>query len=157
MEEDKAGRLGDLVADFYLHHGDYDQDETNGVNTAISWHAKDAIPDGALTVVVEYEDGLPLILAATHSRLYALDVEATSSSSTSGAQTRCRSYTLDPDHVTVVHRATYRSAGSFRTSTWEIQLPDTTVRVPGHVYANGEADEGELMSRLIVEALGWGK
>jgi len=155
MEEGQAWRLGDLVADFYLHHDDYDQDEANSVNTATSWHAKDALPDGALTAVVEFADGLPVIVAASESRLYVIDVAEVEREGTPGAQTRVRSHALDPKVITLSQLARYGEGGSFRNAEWEIGLPEMRVSISGRSYAKGEVDENEQLARRIAEALGW--
>lgn len=155
MEQGPAWRLGDLVADFYLHHDDHDQGEANSVNTAISWHAKDALPEGALTAVVESADGLPVIIAASATRLYVIDVVEIESRDAPGSQTRVRSYAFDSGLITVSQRARYGEAGSFRSAEWEIELPDLRVSISGRSYANGEADEQELLGGRIAEAVGW--
>jgi hypothetical protein len=158
MDEDRAYSLGNLAADFYLNHPDFSEAVSNRVNSALSFHARDALPSDAVAAVVEHPERLPLILAATDSRLYLLDVAGGAGQEDGEIETRCRSFPLDPATVTIEQRAHYRRAeggGHSLRHAWTLRVAGFEVTIHSRVWPDGRADDHEGLARRIAQGLGW--
>jgi len=158
MDKERAYELGNLAADFYLHHPDFGEPVANRVNTAFSFHARDSLPDDAVAAVVEHPERLPLILAATGSRLYLLDVAGGADQEDGEIETRCRCFLLDPATVWLAQKARYWRAeggGHPRRHTWTLGVADLEVAIHGQVAADGREDDHERLARRVAQGLGW--
>lgn len=158
MDEERAFDLGNLAADFYLHHPEFGEAVANRVNTALSFHGRDVLPDDAVAIVIEHPEQLPLIVAATDSRLYLLDVAGGADQDDGEIETRCRSFPLNPETVTIEQRARYRRAeggGHSLRHDWTLTVAGIDLTIHGRAWPDGRADDHEDVARRIAQGLGW--
>jgi hypothetical protein len=141
-----------------LHHPAHDQAYANRVNTAISLHAHYDLPDGRYSAVVEHPAALPLVLVATETFLYAIDVAPDQETGADRIASRCRALRIDRREMSIEQRAMYRHAeggGHSRTHLWEIHSAQLSFAIRGRISATGQADEREVLARHVARQLGW--
>jgi hypothetical protein len=159
MNKDRAGHLGNLAADFFLHNPDHDREYANRVNSAISLHLLYDLPDGECSAVIEHPERVPLVLVASQSMLYAVDIAPHQEVDEDGRlESRCRGFRMDRREMSLEQRALCRSAdggGHSRRHTWHLNLPEFEIEIYGRIAVDGRADEREELAQHIAKQLGW--
>ncbi len=154
MAKPKASKLSNRAADFY--RGEALPDHLmNAINTALFMEAEN-LPENATAAVIEHPEGLPLIVAATDSHLYAIEVEDDMEEAPPvGVRTTMRR--LDPERCTVsVHRRASKSWGEVHyRSVWRFQVVDLAFEVETRSGEDVIADERELFARRLARSIGW--
>lgn len=159
MKASQARRLGDLVGRFYTRHDDFTDTQSDEIIRAVAQQSRNYLPDQAISAVVEQKDAVPLVLAATDNRVYALDVESVDKDGP--ATTRCRLLRLNPASCSVSAVLRYSGSHRFgvRRTLWRFQIHDTggnlDVTVAGRQDSDGEMDEGALLGKHLAVRLGW--
>ena len=158
MDSTLAGHLATAAAHFFSQHPEHREGErANRANTAFAHQAADFIPDGAHAAVIEHHLGLPLIVAATETSLYAIDIPVLNDDS-EPAESRCRMRQLDPElgqaEVETRYRGSY-SEGKSRHSTYRLRVDDITLEIRVRSGPDKAMDDRELLARHIATRLGW--
>lgn len=156
MKAQDAGELGNRAAHFYENHESYNEGQANAVNTAVTHQAYEYFPDDAVKTVIEHGDGLPLVLAATDSHLYAIAVDEAPEDAP--AATECRILKLDPSNCSVKVQSRYRgrrSRGLSQGMTWSIRVADLAIVISARVSGDGTSDDRVAFARHLAGRLGW--
>jgi hypothetical protein len=160
MKPNQARHLGELAGRFYSKLEDYTDTQVDEIIRAIMLQARDYLPDGSISAVIEQDEGVPLVLAATDSHIYALDVESVEDDWP--AITRCRLLRLDPASCSASVAVRYGGSHRFgvgRRIVWTFHFRDTEgtldAKVPGRLDPEGEMDERARLGQHLAVRLGW--
>lgn len=160
MKASRAKHLGDLAGRFYSKLGDYTDTQVDEIIRAIALQARDYLPDGSMAAVVERDEGIPHVLAASENHVYALDVESIEDNGP--AVTRCRLLRLDPASCSASVAVRYGGShrfGNGRRIVWMFQLRDAIgtldATIPGRMDPDGEMDEQACLGQHLAARLGW--
>lgn len=156
MNEQQAGTLAGRAASFYR---DQDDRAAHAIDTALSAHLRDFIPESPLAAVVGDGTGA-LVLILDGDRLYALQPAGIPSDFAS-ASVRCRMRPLIPEKCRIEVETIYRGqswtfVGGTRETTWRITVEDLDLEFKtARDLTTGRTEDVELLAERLVQVLGW--